>query len=83
MTDPTETIRRTRLVEINAVPASREVLESRHGQVWDTEELTRDFEVLGFLAPYVVVRRRADSHKGSLEFQHRPRLYFNFQLDEE
>jgi hypothetical protein len=38
----------------------------------------RDFQVLGFLAPYVVVRRRSDGRKGSLEFQHNPRFYFGF-----
>ncbi len=34
------------------------------------------------LAPYVVVRRKSDGQKGSLEFQHHPRYYFRFQLDE-
>ena len=81
MNDPTEAIRRERLAEINAVPGSREALEAEHGQVWDTEQLTQDFEVIGFLAPFVVVRRKADGLKGSLEFQHRPRLYFNFAPD--
>lgn len=46
---------------------------------WDTTELQRDFEVVGFSAPYVVVIRKADRVKGSLEFNHRPRVYFNFQ----
>lgn len=79
MTDPTEEFRRQRLAEINAGPGSRAALEAAHGQVWDTDELRRDFEVVGFLAPLVVVRRRADGVKGSLEFQTRPRLYFNFE----
>lgn len=79
MHDPTETIRRQRLAEINAEPGSREALEAEHGQVWDTDQVRELFEVLGFLAPYVVVRRRSDGVKGSLEFQHDPRLYFNFQ----
>lgn len=80
MSDPTEPIRRERLVEINAEPGSREVLQAKYGMVWSTEELSRDFEVIGFLAPYVVVRRKADGVRGSLEFQHGPpRLYFNFQ----
>jgi hypothetical protein len=77
--DPTESIRRERLAEINAVPGSREALEAQHGQVWDTNELGRDFTVLGFLAPFVVVRRKGDGVRGSLEFQHSPRYYFNFQ----
>ena len=78
MIDPTEAHRRGRLAEINAVPGGREALEAEYGQVWDTDQLRQDFEVIGFLAPLVVVRRRADRVKGSMEFQHMPRLYFNF-----
>jgi hypothetical protein len=81
MDDPTEPIRRQRLAEINATPGSREALEAKYGQVWDANELARDFEVLGFLAPYAVVRRKADGRMGSVEFQHYPRLYFNFVED--
>ena len=81
MIDPTEAHRRERLAEINAVPGSREALEAEHGQVWDTEQLTKDFEVIGFMAPLVVVRRRGDGVKGSLEFQHSPRLYWGFVED--
>jgi hypothetical protein len=77
--DPTEPIRRERLAEINAEPGSREALEIQYGQVWDTSELGRDFQVLGFMAPLVVVRRRSDGVRGSLEFQHHPRFYFNWQ----
>lgn len=80
MHDETESIRRQRLAEINAEPGSREALEAQYGEVWDTQQLRDSFEVLGFAAPYVVVRRK-DGVKGSLEFQHDPRLYFNFQAD--
>jgi hypothetical protein len=81
MHDPTESLRRQKLAEINADPGSRQALEEKHGKVWDTHELAEEFEVLGFLAPYVVVRRRSDGVQGSLEFQHRPRFYFNFVAD--
>lgn len=81
MSDPTEAIRRQQVAEINADPDSREALEAKHGEVWDTQELRRDFEVLGFAAPLVVVRRRCDGVKGSLYFQHNPRFYFDFQAD--
>jgi hypothetical protein len=77
--DPTEAIRRERLAEINAEPGTRQALEAEYGQVWTTDELRRDFEVIGFSAPLVVVRRKSDGQKGSLEFQHNPRLYFNWQ----
>lgn len=79
MPDPTESIRRQRLAEINAEPGSRQALEVQHGNVWDTSELARDFIVVGFMAPLVVVKRKSDGVKGSLEFQHQPRFYFNFQ----
>ena len=82
MSDPTEPFRRQRLAEINVEPGSRQALEGQYGQVWDTDELREDFEVLGFMAPYVVVRRRSDGVKGSLEFQHNPRFYFTFSADE-
>lgn len=78
MTDETESIRRELVAEINAEPGSREYLEARHGQVWDTSQLQKDFEVLGFMAPTVVARRRSDGAKGSLMFQHNPRLYYGW-----
>ena len=81
MNDPTEAIRRHEVTQINAEPGSREALEAKHGQVWDTQELQRDFQVLGFMAPYVIVSRRSDGAKGSLQFQGSPRFYFNFQAD--
>ena len=79
MTDETESIHRERLAEINAQPGSREALESRYGRVWTTDELSKDFEVLEFAAPLVVVRRKSDAKKGSLEFQSSPRFYFNWK----
>jgi hypothetical protein len=80
--DQTERLRRERLAEINTASAHRDKLEQRHGQVWDPGELKKDFIVLGFLAPYAAVRRRGDGAAGSLEFQHHPRLYFNWMEDE-
>ena len=49
------------------------------GQEWDTSSLQRDFEVLGFAAPFVVVRRKSDGVRGMLEFKHSPRVYFGFR----
>ena len=84
MEDPTETIRNDRVAELNRQvvsndkEAERKRLEALHGQVWNTEELSREFDVIGFAAPFVVVRRKSDGMKGSLEFQHSPRFYFNW-----
>ena len=81
MHDPTEPIRRQEVAQINIDPGSREALESKYGVVFNTQELRDTFEVLGFMAPYIVVRRRSDGVKGSLKFQHDPRYYFDFQED--
>lgn len=49
------------------------------GPRWTTDELAAEFAVIGFAAPYVVVRRRADGAEGSLEFTHSPRVYFGWK----
>jgi hypothetical protein len=77
--DTTENIRRELVQEINANATDREKLEAKHGQVWDTQELGRDFDVTGFSAPFVVVNRKSDGKRGALEFQHYPRFYYDFQ----
>jgi len=81
MIDPTEDARRALVVEVNCHSAERAALEERYGQIWDTLELANDFEVLGFMAPFVVVKRKADNQLGSLMFQHQPRYYFGFRED--
>jgi hypothetical protein len=77
--DDTEETRRNLVKEINSNPGEREALEAKHGQVWDTIQLSQDYVVRGFLAPFVVVERKADGVVGSLEFQHMPRYYYNFR----
>jgi hypothetical protein len=79
MIDETEMIRRQMVTQINADPGSRPDLEAKHGQVWDTGQLQDDFQVLGFMAPFVVVRRRSDNVRGSLLFQNSPRFYHSFK----
>jgi hypothetical protein len=79
--DPTETIRRALVSEINAEPGSRESLEAKYGKVWDTQELQEEFEVLGFMAPFCVVRKKKTMKLGSVSFQHSPRFYFDFVED--
>ena len=60
---------------------SRESLESQHGQVWDASQLAAEFEVIGFAAPLVKVRRKSNGKTGSFVFQHHPRFYFLFIED--
>lgn len=67
--------------KVDEKTAARQRLEAEYGQVWDTVELQRDFEVRGFQAPFVVVIRKSDSKLGSLQFDHSPRLYYGFVED--
>ena len=85
MTDPTETIRRSQQAAINAEAAAatdpRAELGEKYGQLWDTKEMSAAYSVEGFMAPYVVVRRKSDGVRGTLMFSHSPRFYHSFQAD--
>lgn len=59
----------------------RKELEEKYGRMWDTDELTDEFVVEGFLAPFVTVRRKKDGASGSMQFTHMPRFYFGFKED--
>lgn len=76
MTDDTESFRRAM---INTGQPQRDLATA--SQRWDTDQLRQDFDVLGFFAPYVVVKRKKDGAKGSMMFTHSPRWYFNFVRD--
>ena len=80
-TEIAEELRLGKLVALNIEPVDRTMLEQRYGEVWNAVQLGRDFQVLGFMAPFVVVRRKSDNKTGSLEFQHHPRFYFNWRED--
>jgi hypothetical protein len=71
--DPPEPFRRAAVAVINNDPVLPEGV--------DTETLCRDYEVLGFMAPFVVVRRKSDGAKGSFTFRHKPRIYFGWKED--
>jgi hypothetical protein len=85
MSDPTEPARRALVGAINSDPFTREHLESVYGKdnVYNTDELTKHFEVQGFAAPFVIVHRKSDGKVGTLTFQHDPRFYWDFQEDKE
>lgn len=50
-------------------------------QCLSTAEMTAQYTVDGFCAPFVVVVRKLDGKRGSLAFTHMPRFYFNFVAD--
>lgn len=56
-------------------------LEEKYGvgNVFTTNEATDLFEFVGFGAPFVSVVRKSDNARGTLEFSHNPRLYFDFR----
>jgi hypothetical protein len=76
MSDPTENLRRAIIASGHPQRALAEAKER-----WDTDQLREEFEVIGFMSPFVVVRRKVDGKKGSMEFTHNPRFYFNFVED--
>jgi hypothetical protein len=73
MADPTEEIRRELQYAVNTGEIQPK------GQTWTTEQLREEFEVQGFMAPFVVVRRKSDGVRGTLTFRHAPRVYFDFE----
>jgi hypothetical protein len=73
MTDHTESLRRE-MIETNQPFVDLAAADKR----WTTEQMSAEFSVQGFCAPFVVVVRKSDGVKGTLEFTHSPRFYFNF-----
>lgn len=71
--DETEQVRREMLPIINSAPD-----DAIEGKTWATAQMTEEFEVIGFAAPLVVVRKRDTGEKGSLMFRHSPRIYFGW-----
>jgi hypothetical protein len=54
------------------------------GAVAPADGMTREqaeklYEFTGFALGMVVVRRRSDNQRGTLEFTHNPRVYYGFQ----
>ncbi len=87
MNDPTEGFRRGLVNVINTQVESQEPddertrLEKIHGEIWDTSEVTKNFSIEAFMAPFVVATHRESGKKGTLMFQHSPRFYFLWSPD--
>jgi hypothetical protein len=65
--------------EIVGTAGVRLLIMLSHGAVYNTDELTADFEIVQFAAPLAVVRRRSDGVLGTVFFTNRPRFYYGFQ----
>lgn len=77
--ESTDSLREKLVLEINSNPKNRENMEDVYGEIWDTKELSRDFEVFQFLSPFVLVRNKDTSEVGTIMFQHKPRFYFSWK----
>ena len=67
---------------VYAVPARKFVRgvfsKENSSKAYSTEELQAEYNVIGFGHGFCVVERREDGVKGSFEFSHQPRYYYNF-----
>lgn len=59
-------------------PARKRIVE-KYGEVWNSKEFNRDFDVIKFADPFVYVRRKKDNMTGTMIFQPCPRYYYRFQ----
>ena len=59
--------------------------ELKHGQFdirepkWETIELQEEFYVESFCMGMVIVERKSDGIRGTMDFDHMPRVYYNFR----
>ena len=73
----TEELRKMMTKSINT-GQERMHLEEIYGKVWNTKEVTRDFSIHGFMAPFVSAKKRDTGEEGTLIFQDYPRFYFEW-----
>jgi len=60
---------------------TREELEAEYGEVLTTDDVREKYEVRSFLAPLVFVTDLKTGKRGTLQFQHMPRFYFDWRED--
>ena len=84
--DETENVRRVMVAYLNASLSEDELhryqqLCAQYGDdnVYNTKSVQEVFEIEGFLAPFVMVIRKSDRVKGTMQFCHSPRFYFDFR----
>ncbi len=88
--DPKDLASRQRMVDLelkqmrqamDQTQRTREELEAIDTPVYDTTQVEERYEVLGFRAPFAIVRERATGLNGSMLFQNHPRYFFSFRSD--
>lgn len=61
---------------------ARAALERLHKPVLSNDELLEQFELSHFDPPFIHVIRKSDGQRGTFSFIDSPRLYFDFQPEE-
>lgn len=77
--DQTELMRRIMVASENT--KSDATIAAESDRTWTTQQLGEEFEVRGFLAPFVTVVRKSDGVRGTMKFRHDPRVYYAFEAD--
>ena len=65
--------------ETSATTMGRDDLAIRHGRVWDTSELAREFIVTAIIDATLVVRSKDDGQVGRMSYQNQPRYYYGYE----
>lgn len=65
--------------DLNASETGISAEELINRKEYTTDELLREFKVIGFSHGFCAVERISDGLKGSFDFGYRPRRYFNFK----
>lgn len=55
------------------------IQDNMEGECWSTDEVQEEFEILGFMAPFVTAIKRSTGEKGVLTFVHNPRVYYGWR----
>ena len=66
------------------VEEAKAKIREAHGpdiDVYSTREMEEAFEPISFSSPFIIVKRKSDNVKGSLQFQSDPKVYFKFIPD--
>ena len=66
---------------VNRNPKDRDELEKVYSDIWNTSEVARHYEILGFKSPFAIARCKTTGERGSLVFQNVPRYYFGWDAE--
>ena len=66
---------------INTEPRSEEAFTTAGEEVWNTEEVQKEFEILGFKKPFALAIRKSDGARGTFLFQTMPKLFFSWSQE--